>query len=246
MNRRITLQTLLAAALTPLFAGCAKHQPAAQTTPLPAVPNALSEVEKRQGWVLLFDGRTLTGWHTYGKSPGLTPGWDVRDGAIVPTGSQGDLVSDLQFSSFELEIEWKISPNGNSGIFYWANEGTKVIYENAPEMQVLDNLGHPDGKSPLTSAGALYGLYPAAQDAVKAVGEWNLARIVIHGSKVQHWLNGVRTADVDFDSKEMKAKIAASKFKEWDTFGKSRRGHLGLQEHGGTVWFRSIKVREGR
>jgi hypothetical protein len=156
----------------------------------------------------------------------------------------GDLVSDRQFDSFELTLEWKISPGGNSGIFYWANEGTPEIYMNAPEMQVLDNTTHPDGKSPLTSAGSLYGLYPAPQDAVKPVGEWNEVRLVVKGSKVQHWLNGRKLVDVDFDSKEMKDKIKASKFAQWEPFAKARRGHIGLQEHGGDVWFRNIAIRE--
>ncbi|HEY3935443.1 MAG TPA: DUF1080 domain-containing protein [Gemmatimonadales bacterium] len=196
------------------------------------------------GWTPLFDGHTILGWHTYQQPTGVTTGWTVDNGALRTDGTARDLVSDQQYSSFELELEWKVAPGANSGIFYWANEGTEEIYENAPEMQVLDNLGHADGKSPLTAAGSLYALYPAPVTAVKPVGEWNLVRIVVHGSKVQQWLNGVRVVDVNFDSKEMKNKIAASKFKDWQTFGKSRRGHVGLQSHGGIVWFRNIRIKD--
>ncbi len=193
------------------------------------------------GWISLFDGRTLTGWHAYQQPVGVTTGWRVEDGAIKTTGDSKDLVSDTQYSSFELELQWKVAPGANSGIFYWANEGTGEIYENAPEDQILDNVA---GTTPLNAAGALYDLYPAPLTAVKPVGEWNIVRIVVHGAKVQQWLNGVRVVEVNFDSKEMKDKIAASKFKEWLTFGKSRRGHIGLQSHGGTVWFRNIRIKD--
>ena len=244
MSRRAFARPLLLAAA--LTAACAGHSspPAESAVPEPTGPNTLTAAERHAGWELLFDGTTLNGWHTYKQNPGITTGWEAKDGTIVRTGSAGDLVSDRQFDSFELELEWKVAPGANSGVFIWGNEGTEEIYMNAPEMQILDNLGHSDGKSPLTAAGALYGLYPTQESLVKPVGEWNTSTIVVHGSKVQYWLNGVRVVDVNFDSKEMKARIEASKFKQWQTFGKSRRGHIALQEHGGTVWFRNIKLKE--
>ena len=197
----------------------------------------------RGGWISLFDGRTTTGWHGYKEPIGITTGWRVEEGAMKTGDNAKDLVSDLQFGSFELELEWRVAPGANSGIFYWANEGTTDIYENAPEDQILDNVGSP-GTTPLNAAGALYGLYPAPLAAAKPVGEWNSVRIVVHGAKVQQWLNGVKLVDVNFDSREMLDKIAASKFKQWVSFGKSRRGHLGLQSHGGTVWFRAIRIKD--
>ena len=206
-------------------------------------PEAFIRDTTRGGWIPLFDGRTLTGWHTYKDPNGVAKGWHVDAATIATDGDAHDLVSDQQYSSFELELEWKVAPGANSGIFYWANEGTAEIYENAPEMQVLDNAGFP-GTTPLTAAGSLYDLYPVALTATKPVGEWNQVRIVAHGGKVQQWLNGVKVVDVNFDSKEFKAKVAASKFKEWLTFGKSRRGHLGLQSHGGKVWFRAIRIKD--
>jgi hypothetical protein len=244
-RRALAHAALLAVAFT---TACAGHsaRPAEPAVQRPTGPNTLTSAEERAGWVLLFDGTTLNGWHTYRQAPGVTTGWAASDGAIFATGSDGDLVSDRQYDSFELEFEWKVSPGANSGVFYWANEGTQEIYMNAPEMQILDNTGHGDGKSPLTSAGALYGLYPTRQDLVKPVGEWNRSSIITRGAKVQHWLNGVKVVDVNFDSRELRAKIDSSKFKQWETFGKSRRGHIALQQHGGTVWFRNIKLKEPR
>jgi hypothetical protein len=206
-------------------------------------PGAIVRDSTRGGWIPLFDGRTLMGWHTYQQPNGVTTGWTVDAGAIRTDGNTHDLVSDQQYSSFELELQWKVAPGANSGVFYWANEGTAEIYENAPEMQVLDNIGSP-GTTPMTAAGSLYDLYPAPLAAVKPVGEWNQVRIVAHGSKVQQWLNGAKLVDVNFNSREFKDKVAASKFKEWLTFGKSRRGHLGLQSHGGKVWFRAIRIKD--
>lgn len=206
-----------------------------------AVPRDSSHVG---GWQSLFNGQTLDGWHTYQKPLGVTTGWRVDSGWIRTDGTDKDLVSDQQYSSFELDLEWKVAKGANSGIFIWANEGTEEIYENSPEMQVLDNANAPDGKSPLTAAGSLYALYPAPIALDKPYGEWNTVRIVVHGSHVEYWLNGVRTVDVNFDSKEMLDKIAHSKFNAWQSFGRSRRGHIGLQSHGGTVWFRHIRIKD--
>ena len=227
-----------------LVLACGGNSQRADLPPEPTGPNTLTDIDRRAGWKLLFDGNSTTGWHTYKKS--TVEGWTARDGMLYRTAAVGDLVSDQQYDSFELTLEWKIGEKGNSGIFWWGNEGTEVIYENAPEMQVLDNIGHRDGLSPLTSAGALYGLAPSQASLAKPLGEWNSVRILTHGGKVETWFNGVKIADVDFDSKALKDKIAKSKFNQWPTFGKSRRGHIGLQEHDSPVWYRNIKIRELR
>ena len=240
MVRRAVHRVAAYGAAAMVLSACA---PSKRDDPLaPAPPNTLTEDQRRSGWQMLFDGQTTSGWHTYQKT-GVV-GWQAANGELFLTAGGDDLISDRQFDSFELVLEWKVPPKGNSGVFYWAHEATKRVYENAPEMQILDNAGHGDGVSPLTSAGALYGLYPAPQTAVKPAGEWNQARIVVKGSKVEHYLNGVLTGKGDFDSDELKAKIAASKFSQWPTYGKSRRGHIGLQGDHGNVWFRNIYIRD--
>ena len=241
MVRRALHRVAASGAAALLLAACAAKS---QRVDAPTMNNSLSEDQRRAGWQLLFDGQTTSGWHTYQKTS--AEGWQAANGELFLTTGGDDLISDRQFDSFELVLEWKVQPKGNSGVFYWAHEATKRVYENAPEMQILDNAGHGDGASPLTSAGALYGLYPAPRDAVKPAGEWNQARIVARGSKVEHYLNGVLTGKGDFDSDELKAKIAASKFNQWPTYGKSRRGHIGLQGDHGNVWFRNIYIRSLR
>src|SRR5215211_3065747 len=142
---------------------------------------SVSAVESAAGWRSLFDGRTLAGWRGY-RSQSLPGGWVAKDGMLVREGSGGDIVTDESFGNFELTLEWKISPGGNSGIMYRVTESAEHPYESGPEMQVLDDARHRDGQSPLTSAGALYGLYPAPTGAVKPVGEWNAVRIVVNGN----------------------------------------------------------------
>ncbi len=243
MSRRVPLWVAALAALVQAAACAPAPRPRADVPPVTA--GWLTAEEVRAGWRPLFDGQTTAGWHLYGR-PGTVEGWAALDGMLVRTAGGEDLVTDRQFDSFELELEWRLRPGGNSGIFYWAHEASEKIYHNAPEYQVLDNVGHRDGLSPLTASGSLYGLYPAPIDLVKPVGEWNHTRIVARGSRVEHWLNGVRVVQADFNSDELKAKVAASKFNQWPTFGKTRRGYIGLQDHGDTVWYRNIKIREQR
>jgi hypothetical protein len=204
--------------------------------------NTVTDAEKSAGWRLLFDGRTTTGWRNYGK-PTISDGWTVQDGALTRTGAGGDIITTDEFQNFELTIDWKIEPGGNSGIFYRASEDSDEIYWNAPEMQVLDDAKHPDGQSRLTSAGAAYDLYESPPGHVKPGGEWNTARLVVKGNHVEHWLNGYKLLEYEFGSRDWDAKVAASKFKPHLRFGKNTQGHIGLQDHGNVVAFRNIKIR---
>ncbi len=245
MLPRTRLRAVAAVAALTLLSACARN-PSPSTPVGPPMPNTLTAAEQRAGWRLLFDGETTNGWHTYAK-PGILEGWAARDGMLVRTGPGGDIVTNGQYDAFELELEWKIAAKGNSGIFYWAHEASEKIYHNAPEYQILDNEGHRDGLTPMTAAGALYGLSPSPPALAKPLGEWNVTRIVTKGSKVEHWLNHTRVVEADFDSDELKAKIAAGKFSEWPTFGKTRRGYIGLQDHGDDgIWYRNIKIRVPR
>lgn len=210
-----------------------------------AEPNRLTDDERRAGWVLLFDGHSLAGWRGYNRAD-LPDGWGVANGTLARLGPGGDIITESQFGDFELSLEWKVDVGGNSGVFYRAEEGQEWIYHSAPEMQILDDANHRDGLDPLTSAGANYGLHPAPRGVVRPAGEWNEARIVADGDRVEHWLNGVKVVEYVLGSQDWEERVAASKFAAWPAYGRARRGHIGLQDHGDPVWFRNVKVRSIR
>jgi hypothetical protein len=206
-------------------------------------PNTLTRQESAEGWRLLFDGRTTAGWREFHK-PSISPGWQVVDAALVRVASgAGDIITDDQFSNFELVLEWKVGEGGNSGIFYRATEQADTIWKAAPEMQVLDDARHADGKSVLTSAGSNYALYPAPRGVVHPAGQWNAARIIVNGNHVEHWLNGVKLFDYELGSADWKERVRKSKFSTMPLFGTAQTGHIGLQDHGDRVAFRNIKIR---
>lgn len=196
-------------------------------------------------WTTLFDGTSLDAWRAYGGGD-VPNAWMIEDGTLKLSGRGGDIITRARFSDFELELEWKISAGGNSGIFYLAETGLAEIYHGAPEMQVLDDDAHRDGADASTRAGALYGLYPATAGAVNPAGEWNRVRIVVDGGEVEHWLNGHKIVSCTIGSPDWQERVRNSKFNAWSEFGKSRTGHIGLQDHDDTVWFRDIRVRELR
>lgn len=204
---------------------------------------AASAPAPEAGWRPLFDGRTTSGWREFGKTT-MSPGWEVVDGSLVRArDGAGDIITDDEFENFELALEWKVGEGGNSGIFYRATEQVDTIWHAAPEMQVLDDAHHPDGKSRLTAAGANYGLYPAPAGVVRPAGEWNTARIVVNNDHVEHWLNGVKLFDYELGSPEWTDCVQKSKFSTRPLFGKVKRGHIGLQDHGDRVEFRNIRIR---
>ena len=204
--------------------------------------NTLTAAERSAGWRLLFDGKTTAGWRGF-LQDSAPPGWQVVDGALTRVAPGGDILTRGKYRNFELTLEWNIAPGGNSGIFYRGSEDDNAIYWNAPEMQVLDDAGHVDGKSRLTSAGALYDLYPSPAGIVKPAGEWNLVRLVVRGKHVEHWLNGVKVVEYEFGSPDWNAKVKASKFASHQHFGRNPTGYIGLQDHGDRVAYRNIKIR---
>jgi hypothetical protein len=136
-----------------------------------------------------------------------------------------------------------VAEGGNSGIMYRVTENAGATYESGPEMQVLDDERHPDGRSRLTAAGSLYGLYPAPAGVVKPAGEWNAVRIVARGPHVEHWLNGVKVVEYEIGSPDWETKVAAGKFRAWPRFGRAASGHIALQDHGDRVAYRDIRIR---
>ena len=229
-------------ALFLLLAGTACSQGMGGGTTSEMGPNTLTPAEQRVGWRLLFDGKTTQGWRGY-MQDSMPAGWQAVDGVLARVAPAHDIIYKEKFKNFELLVDWKIAPKGNSGIFYRGIEGPDAIYYSAPEMQVLDDSGHVDGRTELTSAGAVYGLYPVARGIVKPVGEWNTARILVNGNHVEHWLNGQRIAAYELGSADWSERVAKSKFKQWPEYGKATEGYIGLQEHGNWIGFRNIKIR---
>jgi hypothetical protein len=208
--------------------------------------------QKKEAWISLFDGKTTKGWHTFGQS---TPGdaWKVEEGVLfLDAGSKlgrGDITTDQSFEDFDLKLEWKISKNGNSGIiFFVQDEPTK--YENSwftgPEMQVLDNEGHSDGKIIKHRAGNLYDLIAGPDNVAKPVGEWNQVEIINKKGTLVLKLNGITTASTKLGDDNWKTLIKDSKFSRMDTpdFGKFFTGHICLQDHGDKVSYRNIMIRK--
>jgi len=204
-------------------------------------------------WITLFDGKKVTGLRGYGQKGFPSGGWKVENGTIktIPRGKGGkprDLATDMSFTDFEFECEWKVSPGGNSGIMYRVLEQKKPAYVTGPELQVLDDERHPDGKIrfPLRTAGSLYELIGKGMKdkPYNKAGEWNKVRIVFKENNVQHWLNGAKIVEYTWGSDEIKALIQKSKFKTWEGFMQQPQGHIVIQHHGEEVWYRAIRVRK--
>ncbi len=236
---------LAAIAFLPLLAGSCG--PAGEAASEPA-HNTLSDEEIAQGWELLFDGKDLSKWRGF-RSEEPPAGWTVSEGTIrfdADHGGEGagDLVTREQFSDFELQLEWKISPGGNSGVFFRVGEQSEQEFHSGPEVQIID--GSPEHYPDLEDTqrvGANYGLHPASKDVVKPVGEWNHLRLVVNGAHVEHWLNGEKIVEYELWTDQWKEMVAQTKFAAWPQYGLNRTGHICLQDHGAPVWFRNLKVR---
>lgn len=203
-----------------------------------------------QEWTVLFDGKPTDKLRGYKQKSFPTNNW-VIDGDALKTvpGRAVDLVTTESYKDFELETEWKVQAGGNSGIIYNVVEGSGsgygATYMTGPEMQVLDDAKHPDGKNPKTSAGSLYAMKaPSAERKVNPAGEWNKAKLIIKNNQVEHWLNGAKIVEYQWGSDEMKGWIAKSKFKDMPHFAKSMSGGLiAFQHHGEEAWYRNIRIR---
>jgi Domain of Unknown Function (DUF1080) len=243
-----------------LITGLSACAPGAAQRPELGAPRAVGAAEA--DFHALFDGQSLANWRGYCRQS-APESWSVQDGALAltPASAQsgsmagGDLVTQGEYENFELTLEWKISQAGNSGVFYLAPEVCKSedhaetpIYELAPEMQLLDNERHPDATAGVNGdrqAGSLYDLIPADPQNVRAAGDWNQAGITVDHGRVSHQQNGQTVVLYELESEDWKARVAASKFKDWPGFAHpARRGHIALQDHGNAVWFRNIQIRE--
>lgn len=206
----------------------------------------------QKGFKPIFDGKTTTGWHNYGKTT-VGAAWKVEDGvlhfdpAAAKNGQGGDLVTDLEYTNFHLKLEWKVASKANSGIIFYIKEDPKkypATYSTGLEMQVLDNEGHSDGKIEKHRAGDLYDLIKCSKESVKPVGEWNTAEVVCKNGKLTLVLNGVFVVETILWDDNFKALLAGSKFATWANFGTFKTGKIALQDHGDNVWYRNIMIKE--
>lgn len=196
----------------------------------------------RDGWVSLFDGESLDGWRGF-RMDTAPETWVAEDGVLTGSGKRGNLVTGETYADFELYLEWKISPGGNSGIILRASEETKEPWHNGPEMQVLDNAAHEPKLTADHAAGALYDLVDAPEGLEAPANTWNRVFIRVVGTRYTLALNGMVTADLDLGSEEGRALIAASKFAKYPGFGYVFDGPVVLQAHGDPVAYRHILIR---
>ena len=210
----------------------------------PAADNQLTAAEKAAGWTLLFDGKTLNGWRPYANKP--AGGWDVVDGTMhaIAKVKGTELITEKKYNDFEFAWEWKIPVAGNNGVKYFVTEARTK--SPGPEYQMLDDVGHPDGKigAHRQTASFYEVLAPAADKPLRKPGEWNQSKIVVRGKTVEHWLNGKNVLTYELGSEAVKAGIAKSKFKNDAGFGDKITGHIMLTYHQDDCWFRNVKIRE--
>ena len=224
------------ALLAALLAGCASG----------GTQGGASSSQAAGAWRPLLVGDSLAGWRAYRDST-IPRGWTIDDGVLTKRVGTRDIVTREQFGDFELEWEWKVATGGNAGVFYRGTEEYDRIYWSGTEYQLLDDPNAPDGRSRLTAAGAVYGLYPAPEGVVKPANEWNASRIVARGAHVEHWLNGRKLAEYEAWSPDWEARVRGSKFAAWPNYGRARRGRLGIQgDHDGELAIRNMRIRELR
>lgn len=209
--------------------------------------NTLTKSEIKEGWELLFDGKTIDNWKTF--NGGEVTGWEIIEGILHNSGvgsdHGGDIITKKQFENFELYLEWKIAHESNSGVFFHVQEGiTNAIYESGPEYQLIDDKGWPTKLEDHQYSGANYAMEAAQNAKVVDLDQWNTTRIMVKNPHVEHWLNGVKVVEYKLWSEEWKEQKENSKWKDTPHYGMSKTGHIGLQDHGGLTMFRNMKIRE--
>jgi hypothetical protein len=211
--------------------------------------NEMTTTEPGAGYTSLFDGQTMAGWRTYQNKP--ADSWTVKDGTLYCKGSttdksdrRADLITTGQYENFDLSLDWKISPQGNSGIMYLVTEEFPAAYLSGPEYQVIDDVNFPEKLEDWQKTAANYAMDAAPTAKPKPVGEWNHTRIVVNNGHVEHWLNGAKVVDYQLWTDEWKQKRTTGKWKDAAGYGVSKKGHIALQDHGSEAWFKNIKIKE--
>jgi hypothetical protein len=189
---------------------------------------------------------TLDTWRGYQRDTFPVGSWVYEDGMLrtVAAAEHIDLITRQQYQNFELALEWRVTHGGNSGILYRVSEGMPHTWQSGLEMQLLDDDRHPDGQTPDTTAGALYGVMAPWCKAARPAGAFNTARLVVRDSQVEHWLNEELVLAYELNSVTFTAAVSRSKFKDLPGFAREVRGHIALQHHGDVVWFRHLRLRQ--
>ncbi len=208
--------------------------------------NKLTDAEKKSGWALLFDGKTTDKWRTYKNMPDNS--WEIVNGELHckegEIKNRADLVTKDKYASFELQFDWKVAKGANSGLLYHVVETKGSSYETGPEYQLIDDLGYPGKLEDWQKSGADYAMHPPLKIASKPAGEYNHTRILVNGAHVEHWLNGVKVADFTAWTPEWEKLKSTGKWKDYPEYGKAKTGLIALQDHGGGVWLKNIKIKK--
>jgi len=239
MLKKFLLVLLPLASIFPAFTKPGKSKPMND--------NELTPAEKKAGWVLLFDGKTLNGWKSYKDRP--NDSWEAVNGEIHCKENnvqhRNDLVTKNLYGDFELEFDWKLVKGANSGLIYRANDAHEHTFESGPEYQLIDDVGYPDKLEDWQKSGANYDMNAPSQLTAKPAGEYNHSKIVAKGAHVEHWLNGVKVVDTEFWTDAWKKRKSESKWKDEAEYGMIKSGHICLQDHGGGgVWFKNVKIKK--
>lgn len=218
--------------------------------------NVLTDQEEREGWELLWDGKTTKGWRGAKLQSFPQKGWVIQKGILKVLPSDGgestnggDIVTERKYKNFILKVDFKITEGANSGIKYFVDpdlnkgEGSAI----GCEFQILDDERHPDAKLGVKGnrkLASLYDLIPAPENKPFKIDEFNTATIIVMDSHVEHWLNGELMVKYDRNSQQWNALVAYSKYSKWPNFGNLEEGRILLQDHGNEVWFKNIKIKE--
>lgn len=211
--------------------------------------NVLSTAEKKAGWKLLFDGTTTNGWRMYQNR--ATDCWGVINGELYCKGDnkdktkvRADIITTEQFQNFELSVDWKIAAEANSGIMYHVTEQFEKPYLSGPEYQIIDDYGFPQKLEEWQKTGADYAMYLASSRPTHPVGKYNTSKIIVKGAHREYWLNNVKVVEFEAWTPDWEKRKAEGKWKIAPEYGIAKNGFICLQDHGGGVWFKNIKIRK--
>lgn len=247
----LIMAMLLLAACKP---GEQKQEESADSAATEPTANAtsLTDEQKAEGWMLLFDGKSMDGWKFFKDKENNS--WEIVDGTLHckpyeegVTDKRADIMTVSTFDNFELAFDFKVAPKGNSGVMYRVVEDYDEPYLSGPEFQVIDDVGYPGEGDPLKDTqltGANYDMHAAATKAAKPIGEWNSARLVVNGTHVEHWLNGEKVVEYEINSPDWTERKKGSKWNEAAGYAASPAGHIDFQDHGTEVTYRNIMIKK--